>query len=356
MHLDYVKFYNEMKRLTFPDGYLLCLPEDGSYYTINAVVFHQNLGNGSFNIQVNGRSVDIERIPMPAAFVDVAARLTVHDQPFAVKFESPSDLRNAEQIIQCYDDLTGKQIGCAYHLAKRDYDFGSGALSSEMKRVSRTDNESYYRFTGYDDSRKLLGLFKKVIKKNNISILDWGVGAGRVASHLRRLDEVDVFGTDIDPVNMDALHNRGWPRDNFKLMAPGGDIPFGDAIFDACFGISVFTHLTEKLQFKYLGEIARVLKPGGVGVFSTHGMLQFFSRINDGNLLSEWVGAGIHVTGNNYDISENFAEADEKTLYVDTLHTSSYIFEKWTEFFSDIRILAGQNVPGHDLIVCRKAP
>jgi ubiquinone/menaquinone biosynthesis C-methylase UbiE len=356
MSLDYTKLFQEIKRLSFPDGYWLCLPEDDSFYTINALVFLPYLGRGSFEILVDGRSIVHETIPMPEVFAHVAARLTMQDEPVALRFEVPERLRDKELVLQCRDALTQRMIGCAYRLPMQDYDFGADVLSSEMKRVIRTSNENYFKFTGYDDSRKLLNLFRTVVRREKLKILDWGVGAGRVARHLRRVDGVEIFGADIDPVNMETLHSGGWPKENFKLMAPGGDIPFDDGSFDACFGISVFTHLTEKLQFKYLREINRVLKPGGVGIFSVHGMLAFFSRINDGNLFTDWVASGIHVAGSNQDISEGFPEADEQSLYVDTLHMPSYVHEKWAEYFAEIRIVSGQNVYGHDLIMCIKAP
>jgi hypothetical protein len=37
------------------------------------------------------------------------------------------------------------------------------------------------------------------------------------------------------------------------------------------YALSVFTHLSEPLQFHWIGELARVLKPGGYLVVTTHG-------------------------------------------------------------------------------------
>ena len=40
---------------------------------------------------------------------------------------------------------------------------------------------------------------------------------------------------------------------------------------DMVFAISVFTHLSENLSSEWMTEIMRVLKPGGIFLFSSHG-------------------------------------------------------------------------------------
>jgi SAM-dependent methyltransferase len=153
---------------------------------------------------------------------------------------------------------------------------------------------------------------------------------------------------------MKQLHANGFPESHFKLTKPGAEIPFDSGLFDACFGISVFTHLTERLQFQYLAEIRRILKPDGIGIFSVHGFVHFFSQINDGNKFFDWIDKGIIVTGDNLDLSENFAKSNDDKLYVDTLHTPDYILKSWSRFFSSLYIIEAPTIYGHDFVVCRR--
>jgi SAM-dependent methyltransferase len=48
-------------------------------------------------------------------------------------------------------------------------------------------------------------------------------------------------------------------------------LPYDDASFDLVYAFSVITHLSEALQREWLREIRRVLKPGGLFLFSTLG-------------------------------------------------------------------------------------
>src|SRR5262249_14848680 len=46
---------------------------------------------------------------------------------------------------------------------------------------------------------------------------------------------------------------------------------YRDASFDLVYAFSVFTHLPESLQLAWMGELRRVLRPGGYLLISLHG-------------------------------------------------------------------------------------
>ena len=53
--------------------------------------------------------------------------------------------------------------------------------------------------------------------------------------------------------------------------APQAALPYAAGFFDAVYCLSVFTHLDERMMGAWLGELKRVLKPGGILLFTVHG-------------------------------------------------------------------------------------
>lgn len=102
------------------------------------------------------------------------------------------------------------------------------------------------------------------------SVLDFGCGVGRVIRHWDLPPHVALHGADYNPLLV------RWCRENLKLArfqvnGLSGWLPYGPETFDFVYAISVFTHLSEPLQSFWMGELFRVLKPGGYFFFTTHG-------------------------------------------------------------------------------------
>ncbi len=105
------------------------------------------------------------------------------------------------------------------------------------------------------------------------SVLDFGCGCGRVTRYWHSLEAEDrpaVSGSDLSP---DAIawcrEHLGFGRFEVNELAP--PLRFESESFDLVYALSVFTHLTEDLQVAWLGELARVLRPGGRLLVTTHG-------------------------------------------------------------------------------------
>lgn len=114
------------------------------------------------------------------------------------------------------------------------------------------------------------------------AVLDVGCGFGRMAYALAyfltpagRYDGFDIMRSHVDwaasnltPMRPNFtfrhvdLYNRHYNRRG-RLRADAFAFPHADAAFDLVFLTSVFTHLPGREVRHYLGEIARVLKPGG---------------------------------------------------------------------------------------------
>lgn len=102
------------------------------------------------------------------------------------------------------------------------------------------------------------------------NVLDFGCGVGRIIRHWNQGQPPVLHGTDY---NADLI---GWCQDNlsackFRVNTLSGSLPYESETFDFIYSFSVFTHLKEPLQFHWIDELSRVLKPGGYIYLTTHG-------------------------------------------------------------------------------------
>jgi SAM-dependent methyltransferase len=101
-------------------------------------------------------------------------------------------------------------------------------------------------------------------------VLDFGVGWGRILRMFtREIPASNLYGVDIDPdiINW-CKQNR--VAGNLNLTKPGRPLPYRSRTFDLVYAYSVFSHLSEDAATVAMNQIARVLKPGGLFIFTTH--------------------------------------------------------------------------------------
>ncbi|HJN46596.1 MAG TPA: class I SAM-dependent methyltransferase [Vicinamibacterales bacterium] len=101
------------------------------------------------------------------------------------------------------------------------------------------------------------------------SMLDFGCGCGRVLRHWADSD-LQVAGCDYN-VDLVAWCRRKLPFARFETNTIEPPLPYPDASFDLVYALSVFTHLPPALQQRWIGEMARILRPTGYLIVSTHG-------------------------------------------------------------------------------------
>lgn len=101
------------------------------------------------------------------------------------------------------------------------------------------------------------------------SMLDFGVGVGRVARYYKGFSGRYV-GADIDEPNL------GWvaghlPWVETVLTEPAAPLPFEPATFDGVVSISVFTHIDRETTEFYVNELYRLTRPGALLFLTLHG-------------------------------------------------------------------------------------
>jgi SAM-dependent methyltransferase len=182
------------------------------------------------------------------------------------------------------------------------------------------------------------------------ALLDFGVGAGRIVRYWRELPG-EVHGSDVNPefVRWCARH---LPFGRFVRNEPVPPLPYADGSFDVVYAVSVFTHLTEELQFLWADELRRVLRRGGHLLFTTHGEAFARSRL-EASELDRFLNGELVVRGADA-VYTNACSAFHPASYVrDRMAEGWYVLEQRAGLGPDIPPMSGLR---QDMQLLRKPP
>ena len=118
---------------------------------------------------------------------------------------------------------------------------------------------------------KVVGIIARALDfKTSPRVLDIGAGQGALSIRLRDLG-ARVSACDVVPEQFDASGV------DFRVVKPDGTLPFDNGSFDAAIAVEVLEHIDGHDRF--FAEVARVLAPGGIVMFTTPNILSLKSRL-----------------------------------------------------------------------------
>lgn len=221
-------------------------------------------------------------------------------------------------------DLKDRSNGNRFHLppAELRYRVGASSDAEVFVTIGKTcsdDIQSVLQNLGRD-----IGSFKH--------ILDFGCGCGRTLIPMHDLAPNARFdGTDIDVKAINwCQKNLGFASFSLGQETPPTD--YAADTFDFIYAISVFTHLDEDYQFRWLEELRRIAKAGATVVLTLHGAKNdqgfFFERSYEEGLFPAW--------------------------YQNTYHSEDYVLENFGKYFKVLGHFPNALNTHQDVVVLEK--
>jgi SAM-dependent methyltransferase len=186
-------------------------------------------------------------------------------------------------------------------------------------------------------------------------ILDFGVGCSRI---MRWMEDVsataELYGADID-VPAIRWSKRHIPYAEFSANQPLPPLDYPDEKFELVYSHSVFTHLDEHYQDRWLAELKRVTKPGAVLLLTVHGDVpwkQFVDSAPDHPAMARHIAA--------YERQGFlFFKDDEWTgvfpaFYHSMFHQKAYVMKHWSKYFDILNYVDAGMLSFQDIVVLQK--
>ena len=99
------------------------------------------------------------------------------------------------------------------------------------------------------------------------NILEMGMGMGRLIIHYFPFS-ANLYGCDVTPEAVAWTRSKLGHRVRIEQTAPEPPLPYAGGMFDFVYANSVFTHVPCSLVDRWAAELCRIVKPGGMVIFS----------------------------------------------------------------------------------------
>jgi len=138
------------------------------------------------------------------------------------------------------------------------------------KRFGNEAARKMYFDGGKSDATQVSKSIKQFKKENNINVLEFASGYGRITRHLRSLiPEAALHACDIHAEACEFLSEQ-IGVETFVSSARPEAVKLGKE-FDFIFVISLFSHLPDWSFKRWIHVLADMLSPNGILLFTTHG-------------------------------------------------------------------------------------
>jgi SAM-dependent methyltransferase len=150
----------------------------------------------------------------------------------------------------------------AGHRAKYEHLAASRSLDDAANEFVGSGNAALTGFTELETLRRFRSL-------KGASVIDIGCGIGRLSRYMPDEGVSEYLGIDIIPEILQHAIDAMKEHTNFRFaIVEDAKLPINDKSADIVCGFSLITHLLDEVIFEYFLETRRVLRDGGVAVFS----------------------------------------------------------------------------------------
>ncbi len=216
-------------------------------------------------------------------------------------------------------------------------------------RVHGDDNLQDFLSAGLGINRDLKAAVKTIGKelKDFKNILDFGCGSGRVMMwNVVEKEEVSLFGTDIDSEAISWCKNN-LPFAEFSVNKGITPLEYDANSFDLIYLVSVFTHINEEMQWQWLQEFKRIIKPEGIliiSIISTPRNPQEAAKV-----AAELEKNGVYFT-RTHQGKDNVFPDWYQTAYI----SENYVRNKWANDFKIVDYIPGGIRGRQHIVVLQK--
>ena len=145
-------------------------------------------------------------------------------------------------------------------------DWNARAKKYGALEISSFGTDSYKKFAeffGYVLAQRIINHLK--IDKSD-TILDLGCGPGKITKHIIGVCK-KIIAVDGSDVMLAEAKKVIYPKSKIQYYQKIEDLSgIKNDMIDKAFSYAVFIHLPEDVQYSYISEIIRVLKPGGIAL------------------------------------------------------------------------------------------
>lgn len=200
-------------------------------------------------------------------------------------------------------------------------------------------------------------------------IMDFGSGWGRIIRFfLKDVAAENLYGIDVDSEMTDICTNTV-KHGNYIAIKPLPPLEFSEGCFDIIYAYSVFSHLAEPVQIKWVEEFSRILKPGGILVVTTQArsFIELCRTLrNQSNTSNNWYHALAHSF---VDTEAALADYDsgkflysptggggprDASFYGEAVIPPGYVKREWTKYLALCDFIDDPALLSQALIVMQK--